>query len=216
MPDGSSRGGEAMSESSPTKWGQELQAVLAELTRLEGEAVQFLTTWGRALTQLRERVQVFFATAPSPPAPGLFTSPRGGQVAPAPLSAEPLGRVLIIDDEAFMLTVVRDRLRASGFEVLTAKDGTAGIEQAKKHHPDLIVLDVMMSGMDGYETCRRLKRDEATKEISIIMLTGLDKDGLHIKASQAGAEWTATKSLDPAKLISMIGVALQSRSRKGQ
>jgi len=203
-----------MSETGPRKWGQELQVVLAELTRLEGEAVQFLTTWGRALAQLRERVQVLSAAPPPPPAPP--TPPEGGQVAPAPVSAEPPGRVLIIDDEAFMLTVIRDRLKASGFEVLTAKNGTGGIEQAKTHHPDVIVLDVMMSGMDGYETCRRLKRDEATREIAIIMLTGLDKDGLHIKATQAGAEWTVTKSLDTAKLISTIGFALQSRRRMGQ
>jgi DNA-binding response OmpR family regulator len=91
-----------------------------------------------------------------------------------------------------------------------------GIEQAKKHHPDVIVLDVMMSGMDGYETCRRLKRDEATRGITIIMLTALDKDGLHIKASQAGADWTVTKALDTAKLINTIGFALQGRRRKAQ
>lgn len=205
-----------MNETGPKKFGQELQAVLAEITRLEGEAVQFMATWGRALAQLRERVQVLTAAPPSPRAPAHPTPPEGGQVAPAPMSAEPRGRVLIIDDEAFILTVVRDRLQASGFDVLTAKNGTVGIELAKKHHPDVIVLDVMMSGMDGYETCRRLKRDEATRGITIIMLTALDKDGLHIKASQAGADWTVTKALDPAKLINTIGFALQGRRRKAQ
>jgi len=205
-----------MNETGPKKWGQELQAVLAEITQLEGEAVQLMTTWGRALAQLRERVQVLSAVPPPPRAPAPPTPPEGGQVAPAPASAEPRGRVLIIDDEAFILTVVRDRLQASGFEVLTAKNGTVGIDQAKKHHPDVIVLDVMMSGMDGYETCRRLKRDEATRGITIIMLTALDKDGLHIKASQAGADWTVTKALDSAKLINTIGFALQGRRRKAQ
>jgi CheY-like chemotaxis protein len=205
-----------MSETVPKKWEQELQAVLAEITRLEGEAVQLMTTWGRALAQLRERVQVLSAPPLSARAPAPPTPPEGGQVAAAPVSAEPRGRVLIIDDEAFILTVVRDRLQASGFEVLTAKNGTVGIEQAKKHHPDVIVLDVMMSGMDGYETCRRLKRDEATRGITIIMLTALDKDGLHIKASQAGADWTVTKALDTAKLINTIGFALQGRRRKAQ
>ena len=76
MPDKSSRGGEAMSETGPRKWGQELQAVLAELTRLEGEAVQFLTTWGRALAQLRERVQVLSAAPPPPPAPAPPRRPK--------------------------------------------------------------------------------------------------------------------------------------------
>ena len=205
-----------MSETVSKKWERELQTVLAELARLEEEALQFLTTWGRALGHLRERVQVLSAPPPPPPAPAPPTPPAGGEVAPAPVSADLRGRVLIIDDEAFILAMVRDRLKASGFEVLTAKNGTGGIEQAKQHHPDVIVLDVMMSGMDGYETCRRLKRDETTREIAVIMLSALDKDGLHIKASQVGADWTVTKSLDPAKLINTIGLALQSRRRKAQ
>jgi len=123
--------------------------------------------------------------------------------------------VLIIDDEAFILTVTRDILQASGFEVLTAKNGIEGIKQAQREHPDVIILDVMMSGMDGYETCRRLKKDEGTRDIAVIMLTALENEKFNSKAFQAGAEWTITKSLDPAKLISTVGLAMSSHRRKG-
>ncbi len=235
-----------MSETVRKESRQELKAVVAELERLEGEVVRFLTTFGQALDQLREQVQSLLAapglaeapapataarawvrpSAPvaaaepslpaaspaAPPAPG----PDVGEAATAPAAEEgPRGRVLIIDDEAFILTVTRDILQASGFEVLTAKNGIEGIEQAQREHPDVIILDVMMSGIDGYETCRRLKKDEGTRDIAVIMLTALENEKFNSKAFRAGAEWTITKSLDPAKLISTVGLAMSSHRRKG-
>ncbi|MBI4414275.1 MAG: response regulator [candidate division NC10 bacterium] len=235
-----------MSETARKEWRQELQAVVAELTRLEGEVVRFLTTFGQGLDQLRDQVQSLLAApgsadrpAPAtaararvrPPAPVAGAEPSlpaasrvapldpgsdVGEAATAPVAEEgPRGRVLIIDDEAFILTVTRDILQASGFEVLTAKNGIEGIEQAQREHPDVIILDVMMSGIDGYETCRRLKKDEGTRDITVIMLTALENEKFNSKAFQAGAEWTITKSLDPAKLISTVGLAMSSHRRKG-
>jgi len=235
-----------MSGTGRKEWRQELQAVVAELTRLEGEVVRFLTTFGQGLDQLRDQVQSLFAAPGSadPPAPATAArarvrrparvaaaepplpaaspaappvpGPDVGEAAAAPAAEEgPRGRVLIIDDEAFILTVTRDILQASGFEVFTAKNGTEGIEQARREHPDVIILDVMMSGMDGYETCRRLKKDEGTRDIAVIMLTALENEKFNSKAFQAGAEWTVTKSLDPARLISTVGLAMSSHRRKG-
>lgn len=235
-----------MSETVRKESRQELKAVVAELTRLEGEVVHFLTTFGQALDQLREQVQSLLAApglveAPAPataarawvrpPAPVVAAEPSlpaaspaappapgpdVGEAATAPAAEEgPRGRVLIIDDEAFILTMTRDILQASGFEVLTAKNGIEGIEQARREHPDVIILDVMMSGMDGYETCRRLKKDEGTRDIAVIMLTALENEKFNSKAFQAGAEWTITKSLDPAKLVSTVGLAMSSHRRKG-
>ncbi|HEU5394922.1 MAG TPA: histidine kinase, partial [Candidatus Methylomirabilis sp.] len=66
------------------------------------------------------------------------------------------------------------------------------------------------------ETCRRLKRDEATRDAAVVMLTALEKEQFNTKAFKAGAEWTVTKSLDPAKLISTVGLAMDSRRRKGR
>ncbi|MBI3003607.1 MAG: response regulator, partial [candidate division NC10 bacterium] len=139
---------------------------------------------------------------------------EGGAAAPAAEEEGPRGRVLLVDDEAFILTVIRDMFEAKGFEVLTAKNGLEGITQARQGNPDVIVLDVMMSGIDGYETCRRLKKDEHTKDIPVIMLTALENEKFDTKAFQAGAAWTVRKSLDPAKLVSTVGLALSSRRRK--
>jgi CheY-like chemotaxis protein len=234
-----------MSETVRKESRQELKAVAAELERLEGEVVRFLTTFGQALDQLREQVQSLLAApglaeAPAPAAARAWVRPSApvaaaepslpaasrvspldlgsdvGEAATAPVAEEgPRGRVLIIDDEAFILTVTRDILQASGFEVLTAKNGIEGVEQAQRGHPDVIILDVMMSGIDGYETCRRLKKDEGTRDIAVIMLTALENEKFNSKAFQAGAEWTITKSLDPAKLISTVGLAMSSHRRKG-
>jgi CheY-like chemotaxis protein len=214
----------------------ELQAVVAELTRLEGEVVHFFTTFGQALDSLREQVQLLLA-APAPAAPASPAAPAPPRAAPTPALAPaesptaetaappdeggaageeegPRGRVLLVDDEAFILTVIRDMFEAKGFEVLTAKNGLEGIAQAQQGNPDVIVLDVMMSGIDGYETCRRLKKDEQTKDIPVIMLTALENEKFDKKAFQAGAAWTVRKSLDPAKLVSTVGLALSSRRRK--
>ena len=235
-----------MSETVRKESRQELKAVVAELTRLEGEVVRFLTTFGQALDHLRDQVQSLLAPPGSAGSPAPATAARArvrhpapvagaepslpaasrvapldpgsdvGEAATAPVAEEgPRGRVLIIDDEAFILTVTRDVLQASGFEVLTAKNGIEGIEQARREHPDVIILDVMMSGMDGYETCRRLKKDEGTRDIAVIMLTALENEKFNSKAFQAGAEWTVTKSLDPARLISTVGLAMSSHRRKG-
>lgn len=218
--------------------GEALHAVAAELERLEREVVRFLTTFGQALDQLREQVLLLQAgpvpageakRSPVAPVSAVEPTPQavgdGAAAAPEPEPPKavagapaggPRGRVLIIDDEAFILTVIRDVLRATGFEVLTAKNGLEGIETAQRERPDVIILDVMMSGIDGYETCRRLKRDEATRDTAVIMLTALEKEQFNTKAFKAGAEWTVTKSLDPAKLISTIGLAMDSRRRKGR
>ncbi|MGH7394846.1 MAG: response regulator, partial [Candidatus Methylomirabilales bacterium] len=152
-----------------------------------------------------------------PPAPvaAAKPSPAAAPAAAGTAPAEgPRGRVLIIDDEAFIRTVIGDTLAASGFEVFTAKNGLEGIEQARRERPDVIILDVMMSGIDGYETCRRLKGEESTKDIAVMMLTALENEKLNTRAFQAGAAWTITKSLDPAKLISTVGLAMSSRRRK--
>lgn len=217
--------------------GEALHAVAAELERLEGEVVRFLTTFGQALDQLREQVLLQASpgpagetkrslAAPVPAAEPVAQGADGGvavapepepRKAPARAAVEgPRGRILIIDDEAFILTVIRDVLQATGFEVLTAKNGLEGIETARRERPEVIILDVMMSGIDGYETCRRLKRDEATRDAAVVMLTALEKEQFNTKAFKAGAEWTVTKSLDPAKLISTVGLAMDSRRRKGR
>ncbi len=80
-------------------------------------------------------------------------------------------RILIVDDEPDIVELLGMRLRKSGYEILTAVDGMEGLEKARKEIPDLVILDVMMPRMDGFQVCRLLKFDEKYKKIPIMMLT---------------------------------------------
>jgi DNA-binding response OmpR family regulator len=92
-------------------------------------------------------------------------------------------RVMCIDDDIAQLTVMSGILRNNGYEVETATNGTDGIAKASAWKPGLIILDIMMPGMDGFEVCRHLKKDEATKNIAVLMLTA--KGGVDEKVDHA-------------------------------
>jgi len=80
-------------------------------------------------------------------------------------------RILAVDDEPHILKLVAFSLRSGGFEVIEASDGLSAIEVARVEQPDLVLMDVMMPALDGYEACRRLKADSATSDIPVVMLT---------------------------------------------
>ena len=84
-------------------------------------------------------------------------------------------RILVVDDEAHIVRIVKARLEANNYEVLTAYDGLSGIDNAVRFKPDLILLDIMMPVMDGYEVCRRLKADSMTSGIPIIVFSATDQ-----------------------------------------
>jgi len=83
-------------------------------------------------------------------------------------------RILVVDDNRSLVRVLERVLESEGFEVLTALDGPQGLRKARDEKPDLIILDVIMPDMDGYEVCRRLRRDRDTARIAVLMLTRLD------------------------------------------
>src|SRR5450631_2972222 len=85
--------------------------------------------------------------------------------------------ILAVDDDANNLAVVRDCLTGFNYTVLVAEDGESAVSRADYARPDLILLDIMMPGMDGYETCRRLKSQESTKDIPVIFMTALAETG---------------------------------------
>ena len=87
-----------------------------------------------------------------------------------------LGKILVVDDEVYILHILDFSLGAEGFEVITANNGELAIEKAKQEKPNLIVLDIMMPVLDGYETCRRLKREPETKNIPVVLLTAKGRD----------------------------------------
>jgi signal transduction histidine kinase len=118
------------------------------------------------------------------------------------------GVVLAVDDTPGNLRVLVDSLGGAGHEVLVATDGTSAIETALYAKPDLILLDVMMPDIDGYETCQRLKSDEATAKIPIIFMTALSETAEKVKAFELGAVDYITKPFEHAELLARVSTHL--------
>lgn len=112
--------------------------------------------------------------------------------------------ILVVDDETELLKAISIRLKASGYEVITAQDGQEGLEKAKSLSPDLIVLDILMPRMDGYEVCRLLKFDEKYKSIPIIMLTAKTQDIDKAMGKKVGADDYITKPFETQDLVDKI------------
>jgi DNA-binding response OmpR family regulator len=85
-------------------------------------------------------------------------------------------KILIVEDEPHMVKIVQDRLAAKGYEIAVARDGEEALAQVKLERPDLILLDILMPKLDGFEVCKRLKADEKTRRIPVMILTA--KTGL--------------------------------------
>jgi DNA-binding response OmpR family regulator len=109
-------------------------------------------------------------------------------------------RVLVCDDEPYIVESVSYVVRKAGFEVVTAEDGEEALEAARTAHPDLIFLDIMMPKMSGYEVCRRLKEDPATRGAYIVMLTARGQEEDEKKALEMGADEFMTKPFSPRKM----------------
>ena len=120
--------------------------------------------------------------------------------------------VLQIDDEPGMLAAVHVRLRAAGFEVIAATDGAGGLDAAASRHPDVILLDIRMPGMDGFEVCRRLKADAATAAIPVIFLSANAPGHARSEAMQACAVAYLSKPYESAELLKTIESVLDRRA----
>ena len=114
-------------------------------------------------------------------------------------------KILIIDDEKDFCFFVKKNLEAiSNYEIITANKGKKGIQIARKEKPDLILLDIMMPGIDGFEVLKRLKANEKTQDISVIMLTAKDEDESKIKASGLYCEDYLVKPVEKLVLRAKI------------
>ncbi|KAA5801695.1 PleD family two-component system response regulator [Alkalicaulis satelles] len=113
-------------------------------------------------------------------------------------------RVLVVDDIETNRRLLEARLSAEYFEVLQAADGHECLKLAQSHEPDLILLDVMMPGIDGFETCRRLKAEPATRHIPVVMVTALDQRSDRIRGLEAGADDFLTKPVDDVALFARV------------
>jgi DNA-binding response OmpR family regulator len=122
--------------------------------------------------------------------------------------------VLVVDDEEIIRDLIGTVLLEEGYEVLEAGGGEEAIELARKQKPDVILLDIRMPGIDGIHTCRRLKRDQETKDIPVIMVTGM-RHGLP-EAMEAGAFDFITKPFDTEELGIRVKAALRIRNLSDQ
>lgn len=120
-------------------------------------------------------------------------------------------RVLAVDDEPDVLLIVRTALQSEGFEVTTAANGPDCLEAAEASPPDLILLDVMMPGMTGFEVLRKLKANEKTSLIPVIMLTGLSERSKIQEALTSGTDYYIVKPFEFEDLIGKVNEALESR-----
>jgi len=121
------------------------------------------------------------------------------------------GTVLIVDDKPTNLGVLFDCLNGAGYKVLVAQDGRSAIAQAERAQPDIILLDILMAGMDGYETCRRLKAAEATAEIPIIFMTALSETQDKVQAFEVGGVDYITKPFQHEEVLARVRTHLTLR-----
>ncbi len=119
--------------------------------------------------------------------------------------------ILIVDDNPTNLGVIADYLETYGFKVLMARCGETGLEKAQFARPDLILLDVMLPGIDGFEVCRRLKATETTKDIPVIFMTVLTETEPKLKGFQVGAVDYITKPFQQAEVLARVATHLRLR-----
>ncbi len=122
------------------------------------------------------------------------------------------GVIVIVDDKPTNLGVLFDFLTDSGFKVLVAQDGESAIQKVEYAHPDLILLDVMMPGIDGFETCRRLKENESTQDIPVIFMTALSDTAAKVKGFSLGAVDYVTKPVQQEEVKARVTTHLTIRN----
>ena len=113
-------------------------------------------------------------------------------------------RILIVDDLLASVKVLAAKLAGEYYEVLTANDGASGLDIVREQEPDLVLLDVMMPGMDGFEVCRRLKEDPETTHIPVVMVTALSDTADRVRGLEAGADDFLTKPVSDVTLFTRV------------
>ncbi len=119
--------------------------------------------------------------------------------------------ILIIEDEKDIVDLIEYHLKQSGFSVISALDGPAGLEKAKKKGPNLIILDLMLPGMDGKDICRSLKSNPQTQSIPILMLTAKAEETDRLIGFELGADDYVTKPFSPKELVLRVKAILRRK-----
>lgn len=114
------------------------------------------------------------------------------------------GKILVVDDHSANVDLLTSMLRRDGHEVLTAPDGVKALDAIGQAHPDLVLMDVMMPKLNGFEACHRIKENPATRLTPVVLMTALDERRTKIQAIDAGADDFLTKPVDPHELTARV------------
>lgn len=128
----------------------------------------------------------------------------------------PQSTVLIVDDNAQNVELLQAFLEALPVQIVTAFDGVDALEKVAAHNPDLILLDVMMPRMSGFQVCRKLKGDPKTRDIQILMVTALNELGDIEQASESGTDDFVSKPVNKFELITRVKSLLRVRHLKNE
>ena len=117
--------------------------------------------------------------------------------------------ILVVEDDVDILQLVAHNLKAADFNVLTAQEGYEALSVAKKHLPQLVILDIMLPGLDGFEVCKELRRSPTTRNIPILMLTAKGEEVDRIVGMELGADDYVVKPFSPRELILRVRAILR-------
>ncbi len=151
--------------------------------------------------------------APVPPAPAP-AGPAGARAGTGRLRRS--GHLLVVDDQPLNRELLRDRLQREGYSVAMAEDGLQALEKVRRSSFDLILLDVMMPGLDGYSVLQRLKQDEELRDIPVIMISAIDELASVVTCIEHGAEEYLPKPFNPTLLRARIGACLEKKALRDQ
>lgn len=123
-------------------------------------------------------------------------------------------QVLVVEDDPEVNELVGAYVQIAGFDYDSAPNGSIALEKIRDHPPALVVLDVMLPDLDGFEICRRLRNDVVTHDLPVVMLTALDRDEYRQRGQQCGANAFLTKPFDPDHLVEVIRQTARTNGHK--
>jgi two-component system, cell cycle response regulator DivK len=113
-------------------------------------------------------------------------------------------RILVVEDQEDNRRIIRDLLTSVGYDMIEARDGEAGVRLAKEHRPDLILMDIQLPVLDGYEATRRIKADPELRAVPIVVVTSYALSGDEAKAVAAGCDAYVAKPFSPRELLATV------------
>ena len=116
--------------------------------------------------------------------------------------------ILVVDDSPSHLKMMQTAIEGRGYDILTAADGEEALQQAQQHHPDVILLDIVLPKKNGYQVCRQLKASESTHAIKIIMISSKTQESDKYWGLKQGADAYLTKPFEPSVLLAAVESAL--------